>query len=287
MKKGIIADGALLLITVFWGLDFVIAKDALEQLTPYWYLGMRFIIATFFMVIFFHRQLKTISKEDIKGGLVIGLCLFAAFTTQTIGLVYTTPSKSGFISGTYCVLVPFLAYFITKVFPGWYQVAGAVITFLGLGLVSFEKNFTVNYGDILTLICAAFFALQIIYIGYYVKKSNPINVAVIQTAVVGLLSAIMAVCLEPIVPVLELKIWLSVLYAALVCTACAFAVQNLAQQYTVSTHAAVILCSESVFAGVFSVLLWGETLTFRTLFGFVLIFIGILVTELLPFSTKG
>ncbi|HHW01241.1 MAG TPA: DMT family transporter [Thermoanaerobacterales bacterium] len=282
LKKSLLADGALLLITMTWGLNFVVMKNALIKITPYLYLGIRFMLASLILALIFNRQLRKLSKEELRGGLIIGLCVFLGFITQTVGLLYTTPGKSGFITSTYVVLVPFLAFFLTKEFPGWFQVLGAAVTFLGLGIISINEDFTINFGDALTLVCAVAFALQIIYTEQYVKKSNPINIAILQTGVTGFLTLVIGLWLEPLPETIDPAIWTAILYAVIFCTAGAFVIQNIAQKYTSSTHAAVIMGMESVFAGLFSFIFWGEIISLRTLIGFALIFGGVLITELMP-----
>lgn len=281
MKKETIADIALLLVAASWGLNFVITKNALASISPFLYLGIRFLLASVLMIAIFFKNIKHIKLEDIKGGLIIGLFISTGFITQTLGLLYTTPSKSGFITGSNVVMVPFIAYFITKQFPGWYKVIGAIVTFAGLGMISLSENLTVNYGDILTFACAVAFALQIAFTEYYVKKANSLNITIVQITTVGVITMIMSILIErPASQVFSANVWGAIAFGAIICSAIGFSVQNIAQKYTSSTHAAVILCTESVFAGLFSFLLWKEPLTLRTLTGFTLIFAGILITEL-------
>ncbi|HHV18350.1 MAG TPA: DMT family transporter [Thermoanaerobacterales bacterium] len=285
MRKSLIADGALLLVAISWGLNFVVEKNVLQTITPYMYLGLRFVLSALIMAVIFHKRLKQISKEDIKAGLVVGLFMLLGFITQTVGLVYTTPSKSGFITGSNVVMVPFLAYVITKKFPGMFQIVGAIVTFGGLALISVNDNLTIGQGDILTFICAACFALQITFTEYYVKKADPLNMAFIQIALAGMITMGITVTQEPVSLGFDFKIWSAILFGAIFCTAGAFVIQNIAQKHTSSTHAAVILCAESVFAGIFSFVLWGEPLNLRTLTGFALVLAGILITELVPPKT--
>lgn len=281
MKKEIIADIALLLVAASWGLNFVITKNALASISPFLYLGIRFLLASVLMIAIFFKNIKHIKLEDIKGGLIIGLFISIGFITQTVGLLYTTPSKSGFITGSNVVMVPFIAYFITKEFPGWHQVIGAIVTFAGLGMISLSENLTINYGDILTFTCAIAFALQIAFTEYYVKRANSLNITMVQMTTVGIITMVMSVFLEqPASQVLTADVWGAIAFGAIVCSAIAFSVQNTAQKYTSSTHAAVILSTESVFAGLFSFLFWKEPITLKTLIGFTLIFTGILITEL-------
>lgn len=282
IKKSLLADGALLLVAMAWGLNFVVMKNALQRITPFMYLAVRFMLAFLILAAIFKENLKTMDKEDIVGGTVIGFFLFLGFATQALGLIYTTPAKSGFITGSNVVMVPFLASFVNKKFPGWYQVLGAIVTFAGLGVISLEGGFTINIGDFLTLLCAVFFALQIVATEHYARQGNPVNLAILETGVTGFLSLIVGALTEPVPATLDFSMWAAILYAVVFCTAGAFLVQNVAQKYTTSTHAAVIMCMEAVFAAVFSFLFWGEALTLRALTGYSMILAGVLITELSP-----
>lgn len=282
IKKSLLADGALLLIAMAWGLNFVVMKNALQRITPFMYLAVRFLLAFLILAAIFRDNLKAMDKEDIVGGTIIGFFLFLGFATQTLGLLYTTPAKSGFITGSNVVMVPFLAYALNKKFPGWYQVLGAAVTFAGLGVISLERGFRISKGDFLTLLCAVFFAMQIVTIEYYARRGNPVNLTILETGITGILSLFVGALTEPMPVTLDLSMWVAILYAVICCTAGAFLVQNVAQKYTTSTHAAVIMCQEAVFAAVFSFLFWGEPLTLKALTGFALILAGVLITELLP-----
>ncbi|MDN5331914.1 MAG: hypothetical protein PWP45_1139 [Tepidanaerobacteraceae bacterium] len=282
IKKSLLADGALLLVAMVWGLNFVVMKNALQRITPFMYLAVRFMLAFLILAAIFKENLKTMDKEDIVGGTVIGFFLFLGFATQALGLIYTTPAKSGFITGSNVVMVPFLAYFVNKKFPGWYKVLGAAVTFTGLGVISLDGGFSINVGDFLTLLCAVFFALQIVTTERYARRGNPVNLAILETGVTGMLSLVAGALTEPVPATLDFSMWVAILYAVICCTAGAFFVQNVAQKYTTSTHAAVIMCMEAVFAAAFSFLFWGEALTLRALIGYALILAGVLITELSP-----
>jgi len=277
-----LADVALIFIALCWGLNFVIEKNVLLTMSPFMYLGVRFFLSALIIAIIFQKRLKRMNTEDIKAGLIVGAFMLLGFLTQTVGLVYTTPSKSGFITGSNVVMVPFFAYILTKKFPGTGQILGAIITFCGLGIISISDNLNIALGDILTLVCAISFALQITFTEFYVKKADPINMAIIQVTLTGIVTMGMAIIREPLKYDLGVGNWAAILYGAIFCTVGAFIVQNVAQKYTSSTHAAVILCTESVFAGMFSFLFWKEPLTLKTVVGFILIWAGVLITELAP-----
>jgi len=284
LKKSLIADGALIFIAICWGLNFVVEKNVLLTISPFMYLSLRFFLSALILTILFNGRLKNININDLKAGLIVGTFMLLGFLTQTVGLIYTTPSKSGFITGSNVVMVPFFTYLLTKRFPGINQILGALITFCGLGIISISDNLNIAYGDILTFLCAIFFALQITFTEQYVKRADPINMAIVQIAMAGIVTIAISMIREPIRLNLGVMNWAAILFGVVFCTAGAFVVQNIAQKYTSSTHAAVILCTESVFAGIFSLLFWQESLTLRALFGFILIWIGVMITELVPSS---
>jgi len=284
-KQTILADISLFFVAIFWGSNFVIMKEALEIIEPFTYLGLRFTMAALMLAPFFWKRLARASLNDYLAGCVIGFFLFGGFATQTIGLLYTTPAKSGFITGMAVVIVPFMYYFVTRMSPGWIATLGAVLAATGLYLLSVDEVTGFNIGDGLTLVCAFLFAAHIIYIAIYVKKIDPIVLAVSQIAFTGIASFAVAFAFEPAEIMLHQPplIWAAILYAVVFCTIGAFVTQTVAQRYTLPTHAVLILSLEAVFAGLFSYLFWDELFTPQKLGGAALIFAGILITEMRPF----
>lgn len=284
-KKMILADLSLFFVAVFWGSNFVIMKEALEIIEPFTYLGLRFILAALLLAPFFWKRLVKASISDYLAGGLIGLFLFGGFAFQTVGLLYTTPAKSGFITGTAVVIVPFMYFFVTRRSPGWWAFLGGLLAATGLYLMSVDRVTGFNLGDGLTLICAFLFAAHIIAIAIHVKRRDPIVLAVSQIAFTGLASFAVALVFEPAEIMLQqpVLIWGAILYAVVFCTIGAFVTQTIAQRYTPPTHAVLILSLEAVFAGIFSYFFWGELFTAQKLTGAALIFAGILIAEMRPF----
>lgn len=281
-KKSLLADFALLMVAVVWGSNFVVMKDALELITPFMYLSLRFGVSFFILVVLFYKRIGRLKFEEIKAGSIIGFFLFSGFALQTVGLLSTTPGKSGFITGMNVVIVPFLYFFVTGKFPGVWPIIGGVLAVIGLGFLSITADFTVNMGDVLTLISAFMFAGQIVSIGIYARKHDPVVLTALQLGITALASWIVAVIAEPINFNISFDVWGAIIYAVIFCTIGAFLTQNIAQKFTPSTHAAIILCLESVFAVVFSYFFWGEHLTPKMVTGCILILMGVLITELQP-----
>ncbi|MEW5785182.1 MAG: DMT family transporter [Bacillota bacterium] len=283
-KKMILADLSLLIVAVFWGSNFVVMKASLELIPPFTYLGLRFLAAAVLVAVVFWRKMRQVTSQDLLIGSLIGFFLFAGFGFQTIGLLYTTPAKSGFITGTAVVIVPFLYILVTRKSPGWLSFAGGFLAAVGLFLLSASETFGLEFGDALTFISAILFAAHIISLGIFAPRRDPLILAAVQMAFVGLANLSIALFVEPIAGMLAHPpiIWGAIFYAVFFCTIGAFVTQTVAQRFTLPTHAALILSTEAVFAGLFSLLFWEELFTLQKLAGALLIFTGIAVTELKP-----
>lgn len=280
MTKQIKADLALLGVTIGWGASFILTKNALASLATFNFLAIRFILAFVVSAIIFYKNLKNIDKNTLIYGTFIGFILFAGYAIQTIGLNYTTASKSAFITGFSVVLVPIFSALLLKAFPERAAIMGAVLALIGLGLLTLDGNLALNIGDLLTVIAALGFAMHIITVGKYTVKVDSIALAVIQIGVVGLLSLITSLIIEvPIIPV-GTGVWVNIFILSLICTSGAFIVQNAAQKYTTPTHTALIYTGEPVFAAIFAYFMSGEILKPRGLFGAFLILMGMLVAEI-------
>lgn len=283
-KKMIIADISLVFVALFWGSNFVVMKHAFEVIEPFTYLGIRFCLAALLLAAIFWKRLKNSNLSDYKAGFVIGFFLFTGYVFQTIGLLYTTPAKSGFITGTAVVIVPFLYFIITRRSPGWWAFIGGGLAAVGLFLMSVDESMGLGFGDMLTLVGAFLFAGHLIAIAMYVKERDPIVLSVTQIAFTGIACMFIALVYEPTVGMFShsMAIWGAILYAVVFCTIGAFVTQTIAQRYTPPTHAVLILSTEAVFAGLFSYLFWNELFTIQKLGGAALILAGILITELRP-----
>ena len=279
LSKTVMWDFSLLLVAMIWGGGFVVTKNALDAITPLYFLSIRFTIAGVAMLAIFYKHIRQASLQDIKNGCIVGIFLAFGFISQTIGAQYTTPAKSSFITGLNVVLVPFVLIAIVRKFPGKKAVITAVIAFLGLSLLSLNETLTIGYGDFLTLICAVFYACHVVSVGYFANKSNTLVLATVQVVFTAIACTILALFLEPVPSVLGAGVWSGIFYTAFLGTLAAFVIQNLAQKNTPSTHAAIILCLESVFGALASALFWHEIMTFKMILGCIMIFAAILVNE--------
>ena len=278
-NKALIGRSALIATTLIWGTSFVVFKSALEDITPLWVLAIRFGGAALIMLLAAIPKLKELDKNYIKGGAIMGLCLAAAYTLQTYGLVYTTPGKNAFLTATYCILVPFLCWLLFKKKPDRYNVSAAVICLVGMGFVCLNDDLSVNLGDMLTVSCGLFFGLHIIATSHYVECRNVLLLTMLQFAVAGALCLVFAMLFEPRPANIPGSSWVSIAYLTVVCTGVGFFLQTVGQKYTPPSAVAVIMTLESVFGTALSIIMGQENITVKIAFGFCLIFVAIFISE--------
>ncbi len=279
VRKSLLADLSLFIVAFVWGGGFVAVKDALNTMSPMLLMAFRFTIAAAILYVFFRKKIGSITKNDLKGGGFVGLALFLGFAFQTYGLQYTTASKQGFLTAVYVVLVPLLYWIFYRKAPAKKVFIASFLAIVGIGLISLNGGFSINLGDGLTLICAVFFALHILSIEYFSKDMNGFKLAFLQMAVAAVLCIIFALLTEPVRLALSQREWTAVLYLAVFSTFACFTLQTIAQRYTSSSHASLIMSLESVFAALLGVMLLGEVMTIKIILGSVLVFAAILIVE--------
>lgn len=280
-RRSLLADISLFLVALVWGGGFVAVKDALDSITPFYIMALRLTGAAVLLALIFFKTMKNICKKDIIYGSIVGLFLFSGFTAQTIGLQYTNAGKQAFLTTVYVVIVPFLAWKVDKKRPDFYSFFSTILALIGIGFLNIGDSFSLNMniGDWLTILCAFLFAAHIISVAHYAKRANPIILSVIQMLFAGLLSLICALIFEPKFSGINQSAFFSVFYLIAFATAFAFVVQNVAQKYTHPNHVGVILCLESVFGAILSVIILKEVFTVNMVIGCVIIFLAIVISE--------
>ena len=279
MKKWM-AIGGLVLVTVIWGGGFVASDMALESLTPFQIMTVRFLMAAVLMGLISFRSLNHITKEEIRAGGLMGVALFAAFSLQIIGLQYTTPSKNAFLTALNVVIVPFIAFLVLKKkIPGKVLI-GAVMAVVGVALLSLDGDLSLSIGDLLTLLCAVGFAFQIFFTGEFVKKYRATVLNFLQMATAFLLSVIFMVVSGQTEFQVTAQGWLSVIYLGVVSTTICYLLQTACPKYVDETKAAIIRSMESVFGTLFSMLILHEVLTLRMFAGCGIILAAVIIANL-------
>ncbi|NWQ39611.1 DMT family transporter [Bacillus sp. EB106-08-02-XG196] len=279
---------ALTITAIIWGSGFVASAISLEHFTPYQILAGRFIIGTIILSIIFHKRLKDINKSTIIKGAVLGIFLYLAFALQTVGLQYTTPSKNAFLTAVNVVIVPFIAFVMYKRKIDMYELVGAILAMVGVGILSLKLSADINIGDLLTLGCAFGFAFHIFYTAKYVKDSDPVSLTLIQMVTAAIIGSIVVVFKGETSVVMETEGLFSLLYLGIFSTTIAYLLQTVAQKMITETKAAIILSTESFWGMVFSVAILDEVMTIKMVLGAILILCAIIISETkLPFLKKN
>lgn len=280
MKLRTKAELFLLSCTIIWGGTFVVVKGGLNNTSPMLFLALRFCIASALFTLFAFSSIKRIKKDAVMKGAFVGFLLFIGFATQTVGLLYTTASKSGFITGLLVIFTPIFQLLIERRPPKIGNIIGIVLVTVGLFLLTSPQGSGFNLGDFLTLICAAVFGLYIVYLDIYTKQHDVYQITFMQFFVTGVLSVLGAVLFEHTFLNVTQNFLFALGYLTFLATLFTLTVQSKYQKETTPTRAAVIFSVEPLFAAFFAYLMLGEMIGTLGIVGGGLIIGGLLVSEL-------
>ncbi len=298
-----LASLACISAAAIWGFAFVVIKDSLTYVSPLYIIAFRFTIAAISFACIFWKKLKKINRKYILKASLIGLFLFLAYLFQTIGCNFTSPGKNAFFTTIYVILVPYLSWIFVRQRPKWFVFLSVFIQIVGIGFLSLsdEKGvwFIMNRGDVLTLICGIFYALQIFFQGFFSQGSDendPVIYAFLEFVVAGLLAWIFSPFYDgqtssftlvlqkvPFEAFFNFKVLLSVLYLGIFSTAISFTLQNIGLKYLKSSIGTILLSFESVFGMLFAILIpvngVREKLSVYGIIGCLLIFAAIILAQ--------
>ena len=289
-------EAALLFTTVIWGGTFAIIKSALGSISPMMFLTFRFSIATIIFLPFVFSRLKKLDRESIRQGLILGFLYFGGFASQTLGLNYTSATKSAFITGTFVIFTPIFQIVIEKKLPGKGNIIGILLVASGLIFLSsrgtnfldiiHELGTNFNIGDYLTLVCAVFYSLYIVYLDIVSKKIDTLSLVFMQIAVtaVGAIAGAMlfeASGIEAVKFILNKDVIFAVIYTSILATILTTTLQTKFQKYTTPAKAGIIFSFEPIIASVVAFFLLSEKISNFGLAGCIFIFCGLLISEVM------
>ena len=286
MKKQFSGVFALLGATVIWGSAFIAQSVGMDKIGPVTFQAVRCFLAVVFLfpasALFFKGKPFWKSWADPalwRSGVICGLALFAASSLQQIGLVYTDAGKAGFLTAMYIVFVPFLGLFVGQK-PGRNALLSLIPAIVGLYLLSCTSVSGINKGDVLLLLCAVAFSVQILLIDRHCAGLDGLKLNCIQALVVTVLSVPCALLTETVDASLIASCWLPLGYAGILSMGVAYTLQIVGQKRVTPSAAALLMSLESVFAALFGWLLLHETMTKAELLGCVLVFAAVVISQL-------
>jgi drug/metabolite transporter (DMT)-like permease len=279
------ADFVLLFITFLWGGTFSTMKDIITDVEPFTFVVIRFVLAILFFLIIFNKKIK-INKITLIYGLILGFFYTVGFQLQVVGLKYTTASKSAFITGLAVVFTPIFQMAVERKMLNLWQLAGVILSGIGLYIITDPNAGSINYGDMLTIFSSASFAIYIVFIGRFALKADVHGLVIIQFVTMLLLTLPFALMYGHMNFEINTKFVLIMLYVSLLATVLCTYLQTRYQRETTPTRAAIIFTFEPIFAVLIASLFYGEVITKTLITGGVLIIFGLLFSELSDFIMK-
>lgn len=285
------ANALLLFAGAIWGMGFVAQATAMDSIGPFTFVGLRFVVASLVVLPFAMRESlssraqnhRPVNSRDWVKFAIIGLSLFAGMATQQLGLLTTSVTNSGFLTGLYVVFTPILVVLLFRERQHGVVWIAAMLALSGIYLLSGGNLAQLVIGDLLTIGSAFFWALQVTLIARYVGQTGrPLLLSLVQFMVTAVLALIVAMATESLDWASLIEAAPQILYAGVFASGLAFTLQVIGQRYTSASQAAIFLSSEAPFAALFAFLVLGERIGLIGLCGCALIFLSMLAVELIP-----
>ena len=287
-SRALRADVLMLVTAIIWGSAFVAQTTGMDHIGPFLYSGLRFALGSLCLLPLMLRRQSGEPKAEplltrglLLGGSLMGLALALGINLQQVGLMFTSVTNAGFITGLYVIVVPLLGLLIGQK-TGLGTWLGAVLAVVGMFLLSVNEGFTVASGDWLQLIGAFVWGGHVVLVGIFASRHDPIRLAFLQFTTCSVVSLILALCLEPIEWTAIIAAGPAIVYGGVIAVGIGYTLQVIAQKDAIASHAAIILSLEAVFAAIAGAWLLDESLQMRGYIGCALMLSGMLVAQLWP-----
>lgn len=281
MKKGY-GKTALFLTAMLWGTTFAIGKLAAEVYSATFIIALRFSIASLVLIAAALPLRRLLDKQYLIDGFWMGLTLFLSYLFQVIGLTLdTSPGKSAFLCTTYCVMIPFLHWFVTKRKPRLLHIVCVVLCLTGVGVLSLQGSMAMSKGDIMTVLSGVPCAVNMVISSVICKDRdrNPLLLTTIELFVVMVCAWVCVLASNGMPAMVHPEATIGIAYLGVVATALCLFLQSYGLKHTEASIGGMIISLESVFGVIFSILIYQEKITQRMLLGFIIIFIAILLSQ--------
>ena len=297
MKNKEVSSAILLFLAAFiWGVAFVAQSVGMDYVGPFTFNGCRFLLGGLVLMPFAllrekkyqkSKTYKNMTEEEQKkhikitlvGGLCCGVAICIASSFQQAGMLYTSVGKAGFITALYIVLVPVMGIFMKKKVPVivW---MGVVLATVGFYFLCITESFSINYGDVLLLLCAICFTFHILIIDYFAPKADGVALSCIQFWFSGIVCMGIALLKETPNISAIFAATVPILYAGVMSCGVAYTLQILGQKHMKPAIASLILSLESVISVLAGWVILREVLTGRQLLGCALVFSAVILAQI-------
>ena len=273
-------ETALIAVTAVWGGTFLLVHWAMQHSGPWFFVGIRFLVAGLISIVIFRRALRGIRWRDIGAGVAIGVMIYLGYGLQTVGLQTIDSSTSAFITAMYIPLVPLAQWAVFRKRPPAMAFVGAGLAFLGLLLIAGPDAFalTLGSGEILTMISTLPIAAEIILISVFAGRIDLGRITIIQLLTAGVLGILTMPVVGEGLPEFS-WIWVGCAVGLGAASCIIQLTMNWAQKSVSPTRATIIYAGEPVWAAAIGRIA-GERLPVTALIGGALVVLGILASEL-------
>ncbi|OEC50012.1 MULTISPECIES: DMT family transporter [Pseudomonadaceae] len=280
------ADILMLITAAIWGAAFVAQRLGMDAIGPFLYTGLRFALGALVLLPLLYllprgEHHEPMNQGLLLGGVLMGLALSLGINLQQVGLLFTSVTNSGFITGLYVIIVPLLGLLLGHR-TGMGTWIGALLAVGGMFLLSVGDNFQVARGDWLQLAGAVVWGVHVLLVGFFASRHDPVRLAILQFITCAVISLALALVLEDIRLDAIVSAGPAILYGGVIAVAIGYTLQVVAQKHAIASHAAIILSLEAVFAAIAGALMLNESLHTRGYLGCALMFVGMLVAQLWP-----
>ncbi|MEI0496047.1 DMT family transporter [Brachyspira intermedia] len=272
----------IFLTALIWGYSFVAVKVVVKELEPFYLVGIRNLAGGIFLSLVFFKRMRNISKKDIILSAPVGIALFLGFFLQTMSSKFITASKVAFFTGSYVIFIPFFSWLIYKKIPHISAFIAAVITVLGLYLLSSFEGFSgIEIGDLFALLCAIVFAVHLMLIDKMLEYVDGIIMAALQLIIAGIVSLSVGwVTSTPFNFNVSSEAIYSLVYLAIGATGIAYLLQTVSQKYVNPSKAGIILSLESFLGALGGVIFMKDPVTMNFVIGGICMISAIFICEI-------
>ena len=281
-KEKIQAFLALFIATFFWTSAYIFVKKLLDDVSPYMILFLRFCFAAIILIFIYNKRLLNINVAVLRAGIIMGIFLFGEFFTFTVGLQYTTTSRSSLLIASYIILLPIAYLIIMRKKPSISDIIVSVICMIGVFILLENDLGSFHIGDIYCILCAIVYALYIVISSKYSKVYDSGILNVIQVSTTALLSLLSLFLLKDNKFTLTLTDSLQLVYLTIFCTTLPFFLILYGMKHVSTTTSGILLSLESVIAAIMGIALLHETFTPSLIIGGIIVIFSFILSEVLP-----
>lgn len=277
MNKQLQANFLIVLVALFWGSTYFLTKMAVAELEPFNLTALRFGTAFVITALCFFKRIRKADRTVIKYSIILGVLAVIAVLSMTFGVQYTTASNAGFLISLSVVMIPLISVVVLKKKIKAKLLLSVVLATVGIVCLTLNEQLTINKGDILCILCATSFAVQVLIMERIPKSADSVAIGALQLGITAVVNFILSFFLENFIVPSDLKVWGVIVILGVFCTAFCYIIQIYALKNTSAIQAGIILSLEPVFSAIFAYIFLGELLSKQGYIGAILLFISVIL----------